>query len=221
MKQTWLYTLNGKTCGPASSAEIAKLVLEGKLEPDSTVQSSVDNLWKKISTIKEITDIYHEPSPVTLSDEDTARQFQTFLKINPDGRDSSPIFYNIKWKTLLFLNLLTGNLSTVVWFYRQYKYLKNHRKDYSTYKRVSIWFFSYDIFCAIERHPEFMRIRRAPYNSAQLAIIQTVLVLSPTTGFEMGWIEWLLYAAVYVGFAYTIIPVQKYINDCNQALGRG
>lgn len=220
MKQTWLYTYLGKTCGPASSAEIAKLVLEGKLEPDSTVQSSVDQLWKKISTIKEITDIYHQRETITLSDEDTARQFQTFLKINPDGKDSSPIFYNINWKTLFFLNMITGNLTTVVWFYWQWKYLKNHRKDYQTYRRVSFWFFNYDIFCAIERHPEFMRIRRAPYNSAHLAILEALLIVSPSTGFGIGWIEWLLYAIVYVGIGYTIIPVQKYINECNQALGR-
>lgn len=221
MKQEWLYTIQGKVLGPVSSAGIAKLVLEGKLEPDSTVQSSIDHLWKKISEIKEITEIYHRPEASPITDEETARQFQTFVEVNPDGRDSSPIFYNISWKNLLFLNLLTGNITALIWFYRQWTYIRNHRKENPNSKRITMWFFNYDIFRAIERHPEFMKIRRASFNPAYLAIIQVGIAVSPFTGFGVGWMNWFLYAAVYIGYAYTLVPVQKYINECNRALGRG
>jgi len=221
-KNTWLYTENGHTLGPVTSAKIADLVIDEILDKDSMIQSAETGLWKKIVDIPEIVEIYHRPlSTKPLLKESTARQFQTFMNVSPDAESPEPIFWNIAWKKLFILNIVTLGLYEFYWFYRQASYIRESKLNHGRSNRISWIFFAYQIFSVIERNKDFLRIKRANFDPMTLGAIWFICLGAPYIGIHNGLIETLVDIATLVLFSYTVVPVQRYINECNKALGRG
>ena len=221
-KNSWLYTENGHTLGPVSSAKIADLIIAETLEKGSMIQSAETGLWKKIEDIPEIVEIYHRPlSTKPLLKESTARQFQTFMNINPDAADPYPIFWNIGWKKLFILNIVTLGLYEFYWFYMQNQYIRENKLNHGKGTRVSWIFFAYQIFSIIERNKDFLRVKRANFSPMTLGVIWFCCLGIPFIGFPGAILDALIELGILMLFCYTVVPVQRYINECNKALGRG
>lgn len=223
-KGSWLYTVDGKTFGPVSSEKIAKLVLEDVLDRDSSIQSSTDGLWKKLGTVNEIVDLYHKPVPKPILTEKTAKEFQEFVGKGREVSNEEPIFFNVSWKMMLLLTILTGGFYEIYWFVRQWFYINHQRRTgRRPYSRISVLFFVYDIFDNIERDRDLNRALRPTFSAKGLAFLWygsffgTFLINMFFSTLSADILSTLITLALYI---YVLVPVQRYINEANKALGR-
>lgn len=215
---SWIYLKDGRRAGPFSPSRIAKAVLNGKLETDESILCIETQMWHKIKDVPQIMEIIHKPLPggyFTDIDSDT---FASFVDgKSPENRE--PIFFNFPWRWLLFLQIISLGTFQLYWLIRQYGYLRTPKPSF----RFMFLRWPYEIFSAIERDKTLGRISRPGWSVMMLSLIwYSSLPLLLVGLFTINPILSVIlsYPVVIFGTSLVIIPIQKYINECNAKLGK-
>ncbi|MDD4309845.1 MAG: GYF domain-containing protein [Candidatus Cloacimonetes bacterium] len=223
---SWLYSLNGKDLGPFSSKNIAEDVLSGKLELDSYVLNAKDNMWKKIQDVPEIMQIIHKPSSHPVFSESNAQALRQFVSMDVPFEDTEPIFYNYPAKKLLKMQILTLGMFEFYWFYKQWRYLSAHshgRRPSVVIALFSYILFAYEILSQIEKHRELNSVMRPYWSARQLALLwyflPAILLILPLRSMPVIYAVLSGILAVFLP-SWLLYPVQRYINEVNEKLGR-
>jgi hypothetical protein len=220
----WIYTVEGRNIGPVSAREVANAVLKGELDAEASVLGSKDNLWKRIKDIPEIADLIYKPAVRPLFDDDVGGELKDFLARDIDIEEYYPIFYNIPARKLLMLQIITLGLFQGYWFYKQWNYLRSSSKGrMGSYfmAKMYVILFTYEIFWKIETNKELLKVKRAPWSARTLA---SIWYLGPIAFFTFPiWVVFPqvgAFLALVIWTTLVLVPVQRYINECNEALNR-
>lgn len=222
----WFYTKNGKNFGPVSENRLADTVLRGELDMDASVMSATNGLWQKIRDIPEVMEIIHKPLSKPIFNDVAAEEFKEFIQAGVELSEYHTIYYNLPAKTLLRMMLITGGLFEIYWFYKQWMYYIAHTKRRrGNFFRAMIYFplFAFEMFKQIDMDKDLNRVKRAPWDPMKLALLWYLvipgLVFNPFGRLPV--ISGLLgYLMVFLATSFVLLPVQRYINDCNEALKR-
>lgn len=220
----WIYTIEGRNMGPVSAREIADAVLRGDLDAEASVLGSKDNLWRKLKEIPEIANHIYQPALRPLFNDDAGGELSDFVARDIGIEEYYPIFYNIPARKLLILQIITLGLFQSYWFYKQWNYLRSRsRGTMNSYFLARMYFllFAYDIFWKIETNKDLLKVKRAPWTSRSMAILWYLgpvgfFVLPIGLVFPAG----AAFMALVISTTLVLIPIQRYINECNVALKR-
>lgn len=222
----WFYTLNGKNMGPASSNAVADLVLKDKLSLEDKVLSASGNIWQKVADIPVIMEIIHKPLAHPVIADVDAGTIQQMLAGDYDFERTQPLLYNISVKRLVISQIITLGLFQFYWFFKQWNCLRSESRG----RKVSFFMASgflilmaYIIFRGIEYHPELNKIRRSTFNAVSVTLVWYLLGIGvffiPFLSVTWTGVFSSLLATVAITY-FTLVPVQRYINECNVAAHR-
>jgi len=218
----WIYSKNGKEYGPMSTSKVADAILRGELELDDYVLSAETQLWKKAKDVQAIMDIVHKPLPNNLFDDVNREEFSSFVK-GDESVYAEPIFFNMPYTRLMILQVLTLGFFQTYWFIRQYMYLIKRPGRKPMRISLMVFAFAFYIFNEVEHDRELNSAYRAPWSSWRMAILWYLVIPLATFGLQTNnpILEIVLSLPVVVfGTSLVLIPVQKYINECNEKLKR-
>lgn len=217
----WFYTLNGQNKGPVSAKAIAELVLDNKLFLEDRVLSANGNTWQKITDIPEIMEIIHRPLAHPVIADVDAGVIQQMLAGDYDFDLHQPMFYNLSVRRLVVSQIVTLGMFQFYWFYKQWNYLRSESRG----RKSSFWLASgflilmaYIVFKGIEDHPGLNKIRRSPFSAASTSLVWYLLGtwVCFIPFFSLTWMGMLSALLATVAITYfTLVPVQRYINECN------
>ncbi len=231
MKESWFYTSDGISKGPVNSDKIADLVLKGLLKKSDKVQALSTGLWVTIIDQKEIQEIINRPMAKPLINERAAVKLKTYLdeeglRQELEFVDLKPIFWVTNWKLIPLWGVLSLGVYQLYWFLRQWLarprgYTK--KNDLLSGLSIMILFFPFTIFFSIESEPHFRKILLLPHRPTLLAVIWIIGELIGMNAFQFPiarWIAALLSLLFFVMSVWPLMVMQRYINECNEALGR-
>jgi len=222
----WFYTLNGQNLGPVSSKAIAELVFDDKLFLEDKVLSASGNAWQKIADIPVIMEIIHKPLAHPVIADVDAGTIQQMLAGDYDFDQYQPLLYNISVKRLVISQIITLGLFQFYWFFKQWNCLRSESRG----RKVSFFLASgflilmaYVIFRGIEIHPGLNKIRRSTFSAGSVTLVWYLLGIGvfiiPFLSVTWTGIISSLLATVAITY-FTLVPVQRYVNECNAASHR-
>lgn len=217
---SWMFSKNGKEHGPMSTAKVADAVLRGDLELDDYVLSAETQLWKKVRDVQAIMDIVHKPLPNNLFDDVNREQFSSYIK-GDESVLANPVFFNIPYTRLMILQVLTLGFFQTYWFIRQYLYLL--RRPGRKPMRISLMLlvFAFFIFNEIEHDRELNKAYRPSWSAWRMGLLWYMIIPLAAWGARSTnpVLDILLsFPALIFATSLVLIPVQKYINECNEKL---
>lgn len=232
MAKNWLYLKNGQSKGPVSDEELAEMVVLSELSRETPIINPAEGVWRKIGDIPELCNLivsiqkeYYAPveadrklvASYLYSDTELAERLNVLHKLT--------LFMNTPWRRIPLYMLLSFGLYQFYWLIRQwYRVEMLDAKKQSVFNKFSIFilFAPFTLFSGIEGFKEFRRVRLADYHPVLLALAWYALIIMAIVapwGREFI-LSPLLSIACYMGGMFPIMRVQRYINTCNQLLGR-
>jgi len=221
MESLWLYTRNGFTTGPVSTAKLARMVLDRQLKRNSIVCSVSTGLWQPVSEIHEVIRIVNRSIAGNCTDEKEIRLFRSFLAAeerypqNVNFDDLYPNFSNLSWKLIPWLSLVTLGLFQLYWFFRQ-----GIRADSQDVRRQKISIFVFLVplftFMGIEANKQFRRVKPAAFNPIFLGMLWYLSIILCFVNVipDDKLLSDLINLVAYVFTSVPLMMAQKYINDC-------
>ncbi|HPN39954.1 MAG TPA: GYF domain-containing protein [Candidatus Cloacimonadota bacterium] len=218
----WIYSKNGKEYGPMSTSKVADAILRGELELDDYVLSAETQLWKKAKEVQAIMDIVHKPLPNNLFDDVNREEFSSFIQ-GDDSVLAEPVFFNISYTRLMALQVLTLGLFQSYWFIRQWLYAIRRSDRRAMRSSLMILFFAYFIFSEIETDRSLNKAAHPGWSAWRMAILWYLVIPLAVFGAHSTnpILDIVLSLPVLIfSTSLVLIPIQKYINECNEKLKR-
>lgn len=219
---SWMYSKNGREQGPMSTAKVADAILRGDLDLDDYVLSAETQLWKKVREVRAIMDIVHKPLPNNLFDDVNREEFSSFVK-GDDSAYAQPVFFNMPFTRLMILQVLTLGFFQTYWFIRQYMYLLRRPGRKPVRVSLMLLVFAFYIFNEIEHDRELNKACRSSWSSWRMAFLWYLVIPLAAFGASSNnpVLDIVLSLPVVVfSTSLVLIPIQKYINECNEKLKR-
>lgn len=218
----YYYTYEGKTLGPVSPKEVLDLILDDVLSMDSSVMESSSPQWLKIRDIPELMRYLHE-SEVQITDWAEDKGFASI-----DG-ENVPLFFHIPVSRLVWLSLITFGFYEIYWIYRNWRFLRFHRKG-----RTAAYF-GRDLRNPVDLVGVFSQISTdqelgGRYNGRDFTLNGWLWIVALLTQVARSILGFTPFLSVWVDFALTfgllalsilcLVPVQKHINEGNAKAGK-
>lgn len=220
----YFYTIGGRTLGPVKPKDIMSLILEDKLDTDSYVMDTRSPQWTKINEIPDLMKFLHE-SDVRLPDtgEDLA-----VMEIEDEN---APLYFHIPLARLILLSLISFGLFELYWLYRNWRFLRYHRKRKTS---ISFWrdiinpFAIVGVFYQISKDPELGTHSKNRNFTANgwFWLLTWILFWFVSNGVvtylsSANSVLAILASLALLGFSvWCMYPVQKHINTANAKLNR-
>jgi len=218
----WIYSKDGKEHGPMSTARVADDVLKGLLELDDYVLSVETQLWKKVREVQPIMDIVYKPMPNNLFEDVSRDQFSRFVQGEEDIF-AEPIFFNMPWTCFIILQVLTVGTFQVYWFIRQWMYMTKSKSRGSFRIILFLFVAAFYIFSEIEHDRDLNKAYRPNWTAMKMAFVWYLVIPLLAFGGRTNnpVLDVLLSLPVVIfSTSLVLIPIQKYINECNEKLRR-
>lgn len=216
----WYYSEFGQTKGPFSKAKIVDLVLKQELEPDSYVMSDRDHVWTRIREIPELEEELHKPVDLP-----HVEKFPDSVVEGGYVEETRNLYFHIPIRRLIILNILSGGLYQLYWFYRQWRFWsEKHKQGHQSFDREAARiFFVLSILNKIETDRELNAVCRADFNGNRLFWMWVVFGLAGYAFYTLTGISNVLHEVFFmltlVIDVIFLLPVQRYINRVNEKLG--
>lgn len=224
MESLWLYTRNGFTTGPITTAKLARMVLDRQLKRSSIVCSVSTGLWKPVSEVGEVIRIVNRAIAGNCNDDRELLLFRRFLASEGQagkGQDFTgflPTFSNLSWKLIPWLSLATLGLFQLYWFFRQGIRAEGEVRR----QRFSIFVFMIPLFTfmGIEANKQFRRVKLADFNPILIGILWYLSIIMCFVRIDPGdsFVSTLVNLFAFLLSNIPLMLAQKYINDCFEKL---
>ncbi len=226
MESLWLYTRNGFTTGPVSTAKLARMVLDRQLTRNTIVCSVSTGLWKPISEVGEVIRIVNTAIAGNCTDDRELMLFRRFLVSEGQGSKANsfesllPTFSNLNWQLIPWLSIVTLGLFQIYWFFRQGLRADSEIRS----QRFSIFVFLVPLFTfiGIDANKQFRRVKLAGFSPTLLGILWYLCVIMCFVRVipESVFISRLVNLAAFGLSNVPLMLSQKYINDCYERLDK-
>lgn len=207
----WHYIVEGQQQGPVQENDLATMLSNGQLPPETMVWTQEMKDWAQADQFEGLIPAASSPPPIPQSPPASA---PTAPQAAPPA--ASPMFLHIPVSRLILMSILSCGLYEIYWIYKNWRYLKERDGT----KIRPFWrgwfgiFYCHSLLKTIHQDQELTQVEQPSFSPSGLATGWVVLlIVANIVGRAPGAIASII--SFVIPSFLCFVPVQNYINSVN------
>lgn len=198
----WCYAEQGKRHGPIPEAQLVEMLRSGQLPADTLVWTNGLDTWAAACDVENLMPVAAPLAPFPVATHP--------LPAHSNTGQSRPMFFHIPIGRLIFMSIISLNLYSAYWIYKNWKYVneRDGLKLEPFWRGIFGIFFVYGILKMIRKDTHANALEPATFSAGGLAAGWIILaILGRFFPIGNALLSWLF-----------VVPAQNYINRINAKL---